>query len=384
MGRQLENSEALKRNSGRLLFVLHVLVRWVLIVLFRIKEIILIVCDGGRFNDLPVSVNYYPRGLGIEVANLCNANCVFCSYQYRQRPLQFMSQENFEKIILDYVRIGGGKGGIGLTPVVGDPLLDRDLVRKISFARAFSQMHDIHLTTNAIMLTKELFEKLVDAGLTMMTISMSGFDPVEYKRIYRTPAYDKVLANLRAIASSERFKKCQVEIGLRTDSLFHWFKKEYWELRSYGFKISRNWFFDDWSGRIRQEDLSHFMFLRPERQSKRVPCWILYQSPQVLADGEVTACGCRDLEGTSELRLGNIHERSLAEILDEKKLEILRNRFLEGNPPDVCRDCKFYTPMTRARHRQGLIEQNTGKNITRERIGNDSTPVDHVFKYLKG
>lgn len=294
--------------------------------------------------QFPIDADDYPAGLGIEVTNLCNANCVFCAYQYRERPTTFMSHEIFKSVIDQYVGLGKDKTGIGLTPVVGDPLVDRDLVGKIKYARAISQINNIHMTTNAILLTRELFDQLVDAGLNMITISMSGFDSKEYERIYRNNQYANVIKNLRAIAQSDRFRKCKIEIGLRTSSLLPWLKKEYWEFRSLGFKISRNWFFDNWSGKIKQDDLHGVMFLRPERRSKRIPCTMLYKGPHVLADGTITACGCRDLEGTSELRLGNLRENSMAEILGGGKLEGLRQRFLDGNLPDVCRDCKHYSP----------------------------------------
>lgn len=331
-------------------------VQTILLSLFRTKEFFSNI-GTPRHDSFPISADYYPKGLGIEVTNLCNANCVFCAYRYRARPVAFMSQEMFETLIDQYVSMGGGEGGIGLTPIVGDPLIDRSLVRKIAYARSFHQMKAIHLTTNAILLTRELFEKLVDAGVTMMTVSMSGFDAEEYNRVFRNSNYSKVIENLRAVADSDRFTKCEVEIGLRTDSLFPWLKKEYWEFRALGFKISRNWFFDNWSGQIQDEDLAHFMFLRPERRLKRIPCHVLFAGPQILADGVVTACGCRDLEGTSELRLGTIYESSLKELVSDGKIEALRKRFIDGKLPDLCRDCKHYSPMTVSRHKTLMANQ---------------------------
>ena len=48
-----------------------------------------------------------PIRLGIEVTNTCNANCVFCAYQYQERPKKIMSQAIFEKTIHEYVAVGG-------------------------------------------------------------------------------------------------------------------------------------------------------------------------------------------------------------------------------------------------------------------------------------
>src|ERR1700704_696229 len=65
------------------------------------------------------------RHVSIETTNICNANCVFCAYQYQTRPTGIMSVELFRKIIDEYSELGGGE--LGLTPTVGDPLIDKHL-----------------------------------------------------------------------------------------------------------------------------------------------------------------------------------------------------------------------------------------------------------------
>ena len=38
-----------------------------------------------------------PFELHLELTNLCNANCIFCPYQFQERPTGFMSDEVFER-----------------------------------------------------------------------------------------------------------------------------------------------------------------------------------------------------------------------------------------------------------------------------------------------
>ncbi len=255
-----------------------------------------------------------------------------------------MTFETFKSVIEQYIQAGGG--GIDLTPIVGDALIDKGLTAKIAYARSFTQIKNIHLFTNAILLSNQLFDELVDAGLTSMVVSMSGFDPKEYERVYRSREYNKVLSNLQAVADSNRFKKCKIEISLRTDSLFPYFNPEYRRLSSLGFQINRLMFFDNWSGRIKKEQMKRFMFLRPKPQLKKMPCEVLYgghRGPMVLADGNITACGCRDMDGSSELSLGNITETTLAESWNNEKMKNIRRRFIGGEIPNICRDCTFYS-----------------------------------------
>src|SRR5262245_60797180 len=49
-----------------------------------------------------------PFELHLELTNLCNANCLFCPYQFQEREIQFMSDTVFEKAVADYLAIGGG------------------------------------------------------------------------------------------------------------------------------------------------------------------------------------------------------------------------------------------------------------------------------------
>ena len=63
-----------------------------------------------------------PRVLAFETTPLCNANCIFCGYQYDTRPKGIMSMELFKRILDEYVDLGGSV--VSLAPMVGEPLMD--------------------------------------------------------------------------------------------------------------------------------------------------------------------------------------------------------------------------------------------------------------------
>jgi MoaA/NifB/PqqE/SkfB family radical SAM enzyme len=294
-----------------------------------------------QLKSLP-NVPESPTFLGIEPTNICNANCVFCAYQYQERPRNFMSFETFKSALDQYIELGGGR--LCLTPVVGDALIDPNLVEKVAYASQFSEITQIYLYTNAILLSRKKFEELIDAGVQEVVISMTSFNESEYQKIYRNSAYPKILKNLYEIAESDRFSKSQVTISFRSNNWFPQFQTDYKCLQNLGYKFERANLFDTWSGRIQQKDLPEFMFLRPLPQKTR-PCHILYGGPTILADGTITACGCRDVNGNSELVLGNIQEMTLEQSWIDGKMDKLRQRFMEGNFPDVCQDCRHYLPM---------------------------------------
>lgn len=284
-----------------------------------------------------------PRELTIEVTNICNANCVFCGYQFQNRPKGIMPLERFRRIIDNYAALGGGM--IELTPVVGDALVDRELEEKIRYARAQPQVGRISFVTNGILLTRPRFESLVSAGVTHLTLSLSGLDPAEYTRIYRVDRYAGIVRNLEEIAASPAFSQVQFSLGIRSDTLRAWRRSpDLGRLRHLGYtNYGNTLMLDNWSGRITTANLPGWMMVRPARAKLR-PCWMLYNSTTVLQDGRMTACGCRDLDGTSELALGSIDQQPLDAPWRDGRMESLRQRFRDGNPPDLCRNCRHYVP----------------------------------------
>src|SRR5260370_29339097 len=57
-----------------------------------------------------------PFELHLELTNLCNANCVFCPYQFQTREIEFMSDEVFSKSVSEFISIS--VGSVCLTLIV--------------------------------------------------------------------------------------------------------------------------------------------------------------------------------------------------------------------------------------------------------------------------
>ena len=145
---------------------------------------------GSLFFDLESALEAMalrPFELHLELTNLCNANCIFCPYQVQQRPKEFMSDEVFHKAVEDFVSIQGGS--VGLTPIVGDALIDPKFLERVRFLRSLPGIDRIFLTTNAILLDRFGIENVLTSGLTSINISTASFDEENYKKIYRSSAY---------------------------------------------------------------------------------------------------------------------------------------------------------------------------------------------------
>lgn len=285
-----------------------------------------------------------PPGIGIELTNICNANCIFCGYQYQERPNLIMADDIFFEVVKQYCAIGGGI--VGLTCVVGDPLIDPKFVERVSYLRKQPQITNIFTITNGILLGKHGVKRILRSGLTHLSISTTHLDPEAYRRVFRSPRFGEMYHGILELlqANNELGNPIHVDLNFRLDVPVEEAinSERYQELKQYHPKVLYNQHYDNWYGLIKSELLSGTMKLR-KIPDKPVPCSLLYAGLLVMSNGNVTCCGCRDLDGSPEFVLGNIRNESLLEMWHSNKLKKIRHSFYCGTPPGICSDCSHYT-----------------------------------------
>lgn len=297
------------------------------------------------FEPVLLKLALKPRQLNFETTNICNANCIFCGYRFMKRPKGIMPMEIFNKSLKDFIDIGGGS--LGFTPPVGDPFMDPLLLQRIRVARDFEEIKTIGLFTNGISLDRFVIRDILNSGINEMIISFDGFSRDEYKRIFGVDEFEHVYQNIinLALANNELQHPIKILLSLR----IHKPLKEIMKSPAYGKlaniivdNISYIYKFGNWSGHIKQEFLIGLMRLkRVARKSE--PCSLFYaDGPTVLYNGDVTVCGCWDLDGDPELILGNIMKDSLISLWHSDKLKKLRANSYKGIMPKICLNCSYY------------------------------------------
>jgi len=301
---------------------------------------------------LTLSENRMVWGLRVETCNICNANCIFCAYQYQKRKKRIMSEELYKKIIDDYNAMGGGP--LGLVPVAGDPLIDPHILSRLHYARQFSNIKTLSIITNCINLHGVGVKNLLTSGLDSISVSTSGFDLELHEKIYRSKKAETMKSNLIELLAKnkELGNPCEVTIGLRTcQSLKEVMNDtDFKEISKLSNEVDINYYYDDWAGAITSGDLLAGMKLRPFSLlilRRKAPCWMLYGGLAILSDGTVAMCGCQELEGDSDLVLGNIMDSSLEDLYKSEQAKMIRKNWLNGSRiPEICRKCRNYNPYT--------------------------------------
>lgn len=313
-----------------------------------------------------------PWNLHMEVTNICNANCIFCAYQFQTRKKMVMGKEVYSKALNDYCFMGGGE--FRLETCVGDPLVDPNFIERVRQARSHPEITKITTLTNGVNIDKIGVKELLRSGINEIGISTGPWDENLYELIYRSKDYHRVRSNV-----TELLKK-NLELGepIRIKLLFRTnlsMKKtlalpDYQTIRHLAHEIEFNTDFDTWLGEIKQKDLLEGMYIRPLSKLEKGPCYLLYDGPTIFVDGKVGLCGCRDFNADSELIIGNILESSLLDLWQSESVRRLRKRFWNEEFPDICKKCSNYANLDLYRSKRGSLRAKLVAKWVKKRASN--------------
>lgn len=297
-------------------------------------------------------------GITLMPNNICNANCVFCSYQFHVDPKRTMSLELFRRALDSAIEMGF-VGTVVLTPHAGEPLADPGLCEKIAYAHERGVVRTI-LTTNGILLGhRDTYRMLLDANPYEVNISTPGLDRDAYKRLYRVDKYDAVMAGLIKLAEYRKEKGADCRTAIRL--IVHLDRPEEQAFQEDGWRAIQPYLddgtltllgtsneFDNWSGSISEDMLPDGMGLRGSAfDGQAPPCDRLIHDLAVLPDGKVRVCSCRYLRTDhDELVIGDVTEAPMKDIYYGPIHVDLIRRVAAGDWPEVCRTCSIYRPVS--------------------------------------
>ena len=264
----------------------------------------------------------------LEITNICNLDCLFCPKT--ERAKRKLSIEEFDTLT-EKMR---GKIRFLYFHLMGEPFLHPQLPQFITMAREKGFIPV--LTTNGTLLSRSY--NVIDALPHKIQISLhshegNGKDNPEQ---YIADVMDFTI----------RAADCGVVIVLRlwnqggydsNNDLLHELVAKYfprpWDERHYGWRIAKNVYLEyarmfEWPDGGREENKSEEAF-----------CYGLRNQIGVLVDGTVVPC-CLDHAG--EIKLGNLFEQSLDEILSSPRAKAIYDGFTRHVAVEpLCRRCDY-------------------------------------------
>ena len=153
---------------------------------------------GRTFNYLRLALN-----------EQCNLRCIYCM---PEEGINFRSEDKLltTKEIIRLIKTISKMGVSKIRFTGGEPLLRKDLLKLVQFAKEVPGIESVHLTTNGLLLSKHI-QELERAGLSGINISLDTLNSEKFKIITRRDGLNLVLNSLnKAMQSSIQSIKLNV------------------------------------------------------------------------------------------------------------------------------------------------------------------------------
>lgn len=255
-----------------------------------------------------------------ETTDKCNAHCVMCPRELHDRAHGIMDQDKYERSIDEIISLGAER--ITLTGF-GEPFLDRNLERKIEYAKS-KGLH-VHIITNGSALTSSRRAGVIAAGLDELRVSFYGMSPLTYNAVMRGLSYERTTRRILAFLEERDTTKVYLFFLMLPENAGDMIRfREFWEPRVDAIEVWKPHNFGN--GRDYRA-----------RGKEKVTCGRPRNGPlQIQWNGEVVPC-CYDYN--NNIVLGNAFEQSIPEILDGARYETLRKQHDAGKFPPYCDQC---------------------------------------------
>jgi GTP 3',8-cyclase len=146
----------------------------------------------------------------ISVTDRCNFRCQYCMPAEGLPWLERDALLSYEEITR-LVRLLAAMGVHDVRLTGGEPLVRRDLWRLVEQLSAIEDVHDLSLTTNGYLLTRQV-EDLVRAGLRRINVSLDSLAPDRFFQLTRRDALAQVLEGLEAAQRYEELRPIKVNV----------------------------------------------------------------------------------------------------------------------------------------------------------------------------
>jgi radical SAM protein with 4Fe4S-binding SPASM domain len=288
----------------------------------------------------------FPMAIQVQTINRCNAACSFCPHPYtiHLQEKQIMDDALYSKIVDECVTEPNLYGFVPMSK--NEPLLDTKMEQRVKEFKSKAQPHQaVELVTNGSPLTPARAQRLIEAGVDLITVSVNAAREETYKKVMAGLSWKQVMDNLEALSKMELSK---VNIYLRFVSEqanrgdLQSFRKRWKQFNLFTFTVNNR------SGTVREYERKVIHYDDFGQRLKRIlgsrlypVCPYVFSLVHVLENGDVPMCANdwanRDI-------LGNVRTQTIREIYNSPRINEIRELMAQGRFEEIeaCRECSFY------------------------------------------
>lgn len=305
-------------------------------------------------------VNEPPTSVMIEITNRCNLNCKHCART--MMGLEYldvgdMSFENFKMIFKQFPDVRS----VTLTGL-GEPLLHPELFQIIEYIKNYREDIRIFMSTNGTLLNDEKIQRLINSGVDDLQISFDGSTPGTSSKVrdYNEKVFNKIIENTKCLMKMKpQSMNVFMNMVLQRENFMEASKiielahtigvtKVMFNVKNFASRADK---YQDYELYKSKEFLSEI------NNAKRVSgelginldlsmitlprkCGYLWDSAYVTWDGYLATC-CT-IPFPRLVNFGNLLERNYVELRNSKLFMEFRQKLINNNKPEFCKNCHLY------------------------------------------
>lgn len=287
-----------------------------------------------RINDnKKFSTSSFPKNMLIEVTNNCNHKCIFCYNRKMSRKRQFIKSEFVDRILKEAYALGTREVGFYTT---GEPIMCKELDQYIRKAKQIGYEY-VYITTNGVLLTKEVALKLVQNGIDSIKFSINAGNKKSYRIIHGKDDFNKVLQNIRDLYRIKQMHNKKLKIFssfVRTSITYNEAKLLERKIGKY---MDEMVCFDVYNQGGSMYEINKELSINTDERPMKAPCAMVFNRIHITCEGFLSIC-CVDFE--NNLAVSDLNTVSLKEAWECNDFRDIRERHmlndLEGT---LCYNC---------------------------------------------
>lgn len=293
---------------------------------------------------------HIPRKVAfIELSNICNARCVFCSYPTiakSGKPLLHMEEQTFFHSLELSLSLGYQR--LAFTPTTGEVLANPRWDYYLRIALNDKRVRTVYFYSNAILLSNENIRKIISlpqlAKFDGLYFSVGGTDQETYSAMFGVDKFKVVSRNINALCAQLKASDmtlpiyCEARVNKSNKVTEEEMERTFNTAHYAHFRPSILRAYDPLGGLISHPDLAYL----PQIRDKTLPCYRLYDL-RFDALGRLWMCGCvvSEIPNDESLLIGRLPTDAKTVISAQSKII---EKWIKGDLPKVCSTCRVYKP----------------------------------------
>lgn len=264
------------------------------------------------------------------MGNVCTNKCYMCPLRTFDGKNTIMSNETFQKTILQLKDIGFS-GELHMY-AQNEPFLDKHIFEKMEFAHKHLPNAGLAIISNFTVLSDEKIKNIINSPLKYFSCSIYALKSEPYKAICGRDNFKLSFTN-QVKFMKEYGKNPKISFALYLMNDKH---------NQDDIEFCKHFIFN--IAPIRRADFYETFALfnsnhTPPKHNKGYINHCIYDRFQIMNDGDVSLCS---IDAGSAMHIGNINKNSLKELQNSKQAREIRKRMLaDKDKTAYCRWCEF-------------------------------------------